>query len=61
LDKGVDGFAVQGLQRLVETNETSTDEGTVGEHTVDQAENQGLVERWRGIINSYSDKPGRER
>ncbi|XP_045167927.2 probable maltase [Mercenaria mercenaria] len=61
LDKGVDGFAVQGLQRLVESNDTSMDEGSVGEHTVDQPENQELVKRWRGIINSYSDKPGRER
>lgn len=61
LDKGVDGFAVQGLQRLVESNETSYDEGTKGEHTVDQPQNQELVKRWREIINSYSDKPGRER
>jgi len=56
LDKGVDGFTIQGLQRLVEGNVTQ------GDDTVeDQPENMALVKRWRGIIDSYSDKPGRER
>lgn len=61
LDKGVDGFAVQGLQRLVEFNDTTQDESSAGDKTVDQEENLALVRRWRGIMNSYSDKPGRER
>ncbi|KAL4238866.1 hypothetical protein ACF0H5_003573 [Mactra antiquata] len=61
LDKGVDGFAIQGLQRMVEMNDTSQSETMEGELTVDQPGNLDLVKRWRKIINSYSDKPGRER
>lgn len=60
LDKGVDGFTIQGLQRLVESNDTKN-EAIKGESTVDQPENMELVKRWRNIVNSYSNKPGRER
>lgn len=61
LEKGVDGFAVQGIQRLIELNDTAKDELLTGEFTVDQAGNLDLVKRWRAITDSYSDKPGRER
>jgi len=61
LDKGVDGFNIEGLQRLVEKEDASKNEGFVGEFTVDQPGNLDLVKRWREIVNKYSDKPGRER
>ncbi|XP_052769198.1 maltase 2-like [Mya arenaria] len=61
LEKGIDGFAIQGLQRLVEGNDTSAIEFETGEQTNDQPENLKLVSRWRGIVDSFSDKPGRER
>ena len=60
LDAGADGFFVKDVQRLVEGN-VSLSESMVGEHTVDQPENLELVKRWRNILNSFSDKPGRER
>lgn len=60
-EKGVDGFAVQGLQHLVEGNDTLLNENTAGQHTMDQADNLNLVKRWRAIADSFSDKPGRER
>lgn len=61
LDAGADGFNVKGIQRLVEHNDTAMDETMAGDSTVDQPENLDLIRRWRKILNSYSDKPGRER
>ena len=60
LDAGADGFYVKDVQRLVEGNVSLT-ESMVGEHTVDQPANYELIKRWRNILNSYSDKPGREK
>jgi glycosidase len=61
LEKGVDGFNLVGLQRLLELNDTTKTESKEGEHTVDLPGNLDLVKRWRNIIDKYSDKPGREK
>ena len=61
LDAGADGFYVKDIQRLVEANNTAEEEQMVGDHTVDQPENLDLIRRWSNILNSYADKPGRER
>ena len=61
LDIGADGFYVKDIQRLVEAESIATDESMMGEYTVDQPENLDLVTRWRNILNTYADKPGRER
>ena len=55
LNKGVDGFSIQGVEHLVENNDTS--EAAAGY----QEGNFNLIKRWRAIANTYSDKPGRER
>lgn len=60
LDAGADGFYVKDVQHLVEGNVTLS-ESVTGEHTVDQPENFELIKRWRNILNSYFDKPGREK
>ena len=60
LDAGADGFYVKDVQRLVEGNVTLT-ESMTGEYTVDQPDNFELIKRWRNILNSYADKPGREK
>lgn len=61
LDAGADGFYVKDVQRLVEHNDTTMNEPMRGDYTVDQKENMDLIRHWRSILNSYSDKPGRER
>lgn len=61
LDAGADGFYVKGIQRLVEHNDTAMNEPVTDDYTVDHPENLDLVRRWRNILNSFSDKPGRER
>ncbi|XP_066995975.2 maltase A1 [Anabrus simplex] len=56
MDKGVDGFRVDAIQRLVEDAEFKDNTPGTEDQVLDLPETYDMIEQWREVLDTYPDK-----